>query len=162
MVAVAQSCNTADRTIELFLDASGSMNAKLPNGETRFAVAQRAIKGVASFIPAEARLSLRMYGAQSPTKAKNCEDTHLAVPFAAAGTRAGCLNAHWFLSVADAKKKMEDWRKYNEEPPSGDRQQAADHAAESRWRSEPAILTEPENSTRRRFKLRPQSTKNVQ
>jgi hypothetical protein len=29
------------------VDASGSMNAKLPNGETRIAVAQRAVKGVA-------------------------------------------------------------------------------------------------------------------
>ena len=32
--------------------------------------------------------------------------------------RAECLNAHWFLSLADARKKMEDWRKYyNEEHP---------------------------------------------
>ena len=37
---LAQSCNTADRSIMLILDASGSMNAKLPNGETRIAVAQ--------------------------------------------------------------------------------------------------------------------------
>jgi transposase InsO family protein len=26
--------------------------------------------------------------------------------------RAECLNAHWFLSLADAQKKLEDWRKY--------------------------------------------------
>ena len=25
--------------------------------------------------------------------------------------RAECLNAHWFLSLADAREKMEDWRK---------------------------------------------------
>ena len=50
--ASAQSCNTADRSVLLILDASGSMNARLPNGETRIAVAQRAIKGVAGFIPA--------------------------------------------------------------------------------------------------------------
>ena len=30
--------------------------------------------------------------------------------------RAECLNAHRFLSLADARKKMEDWRRsYNEE-----------------------------------------------
>ena len=81
--ALAQSCNTADRSVLLILDASGSMNAKLPNGETRIAVAQRAIKGVAGFIPAQAQLSLRMYGAQSPASQKNCQDTHLAVPFGA-------------------------------------------------------------------------------
>ena len=37
--AAAQSCNTAERTIELILDASGSMNARLPNGETLIALA---------------------------------------------------------------------------------------------------------------------------
>ena len=32
--------------------------------------------------------------------------------------RAECLNTHWFLSLADAQKKLEDWRKYyNEERP---------------------------------------------
>jgi putative transposase len=34
--------------------------------------------------------------------------------------RAECLNAHWFLSIADARQKMEDWRRYyNEERPHG-------------------------------------------
>lgn len=32
--------------------------------------------------------------------------------------RAECLNAHWFLSLSDACKKMETWRRYyNEERP---------------------------------------------
>ena len=32
--------------------------------------------------------------------------------------RAECLNAHWFLTLDDARSKMEDWRKYyNEERP---------------------------------------------
>ena len=64
-LALAQTCNSADRSVLLILDASGSMNAKLPHGESRIAVAQRAVKGVASFIPAQTQLSLRMYGAQS-------------------------------------------------------------------------------------------------
>jgi transposase InsO family protein len=30
--------------------------------------------------------------------------------------RAECLNTHWFLSLADAQEKVEDWRRYyNEE-----------------------------------------------
>ncbi len=34
--------------------------------------------------------------------------------------RAECLNAHWFLSLADAQEKLEDWSKYyNEERPLG-------------------------------------------
>jgi hypothetical protein len=91
--AWAQSCNTADRSVLLILDASGSMNAKLPNGETRIAVAQRAIKGVAGFVPAQAQLSLRMYGAQSPASQKNCQDTNLAVPFGPASASGGPITA---------------------------------------------------------------------
>ena len=34
--------------------------------------------------------------------------------------RAECLNAHWFMSLADAHEKLEDWRKYyNEGRPTG-------------------------------------------
>lgn len=83
-IAHAKSCNTADRSVLLILDASGSMNAKLPSGGTRIEVARRAVKGVASLIPSEAQLALRLYGAQSPRERKNCEDTNVAVPFAPA------------------------------------------------------------------------------
>jgi putative transposase len=32
--------------------------------------------------------------------------------------RAECLNAHWFMSLEDAREKMEDWRRdYNEQRP---------------------------------------------
>ena len=32
--------------------------------------------------------------------------------------RAECLNAHWFLSLEDAREKMETWRRdYNEQRP---------------------------------------------
>ncbi len=32
--------------------------------------------------------------------------------------RAECLNAHWFMSLADAREKLEDWhRHYNEDRP---------------------------------------------
>jgi putative transposase len=34
--------------------------------------------------------------------------------------RAECLNAHWFLTLDDARSKLEDWRRYyNEERPHG-------------------------------------------
>jgi hypothetical protein len=91
VVAWAQSCNTADRSVLLVLDSSGSMNAKLPNGETRIQVARRAVKGVAALIPGKAQLSLRLYGAQSPAREKNCQDTNLAVPFAAAESNAATI-----------------------------------------------------------------------
>jgi von Willebrand factor type A domain len=91
MAVWAQTCNTADRSVLLILDASGSMNAKLPNGETRIEVARRAVKGVASLVPAQTQLSLRLYGAQSPASQKNCQDTHLAAPFGPASANGGVI-----------------------------------------------------------------------
>ena len=99
-MASAQTCNSADRSILLIMDASGSMNARLPGGETRIAIAQRAVKGVASFVPAEAQLSLRLYGAQSPKAEKNCQDTNLAVPFGAAGSSADAITTSVDAAVA--------------------------------------------------------------
>ena len=91
--AWAQTCNHAGRTIALVMDASGSMNARLPNGETRIEVAKRAIKGVAALVPPEARLSLRLYGAQSPSSRKNCEDTNLVVPSGPASATGSAIAA---------------------------------------------------------------------
>ena len=78
----AQTCNTAERSVAIILDASGSMHARLSNGETRMVAAQRAVKGVAALVAPQAQLGLRLYGAKSPAKDKNCEDSHVAVAFA--------------------------------------------------------------------------------
>lgn len=91
--AQPKSCNHAGRSIALVLDASGSMNARLPNGETRIAVAKRAIKEVAALVPSEAQLSLRLYGAQASAKQKQCEDTNLAVPSGTAGATGNAIAA---------------------------------------------------------------------
>src|SRR4051794_33430277 len=46
--ALPKDCNTGSRSVLLLLDASGSMNARLPGGgETRIEVARRAVKDVA-------------------------------------------------------------------------------------------------------------------
>src|SRR5688572_29371639 len=82
--ALSQTCNNADRSIALILDASGSMHARLPSGESRIAAAQKAVKGVAAAVDPNAQLGLRVYGAKSPAREKNCEDSHVAVPLAAA------------------------------------------------------------------------------
>ena len=91
--AWGQTCNTVDRSVLLILDASGSMNAKLPSGETRMAIARGAVKGVASFIPGEAQLALRLYGSQSPRANKDCEDTTVAVSFAPASASGAPITA---------------------------------------------------------------------
>ena len=85
-LSAQQTCNSADRAVAVILDASGSMNAKLAGGETRWAAAQKAVKGVAALVPGKAQLSLRIYGAQSPASKKDCQDSHVPVPFAAAET----------------------------------------------------------------------------
>lgn len=53
--------------------------------------------------------------------------------------RSECLNAHWFMSLDDARSKMEDWRRYyNEERPhSGIGQNTPSQAAHLRWRIQP-------------------------
>jgi hypothetical protein len=89
----AQTCNSADRAIAVILDASGSMNAKLADGTTRIVAAQRAVKGVAALVPGTAQLSLRLYGAQSPASRKDCEDTHVPVPFGPADSVGASIAA---------------------------------------------------------------------
>lgn len=42
-------------------------------------------------------------------------DNAFAEPFNSR-IRSGCMNAHWFLTLADAREKLEAWRSYyNEE-----------------------------------------------
>jgi hypothetical protein len=73
----------AAKSIALILDASGSMNAKLPEGRTRIDAAKIAVEQIVSKLPADVRLSLRAYGHQSPTIKHDCKDTELVVGFGA-------------------------------------------------------------------------------
>ena len=60
--------------------------------------------------------------------------------------RAECLNAHWFLTLADARKKLEDWRKdYNEVRPHGaiGNRPPGFPRMSSRRRIQPADVTKP-------------------
>lgn len=72
------------RTIELVLDASGSMIAKLPAGGTRLEAAKAAVADVVAKLPADTRLAFRAYGHQSPREKHDCADTQILVPFAEA------------------------------------------------------------------------------
>jgi len=82
------------RSVALVLDASGSMNAKLPDGVTRIDAAKSAVADLIGKLPADTRLALRAYGHQSPTQARNCQDTALLVGFdAAARNRSAAIAA---------------------------------------------------------------------
>jgi hypothetical protein len=69
------------RSIALVLDASGSMNSKLPDGTVRIDAAKAAVANLVSKLPGHTRLSFRVYGHRSPTREKNCQDTAVLVPF---------------------------------------------------------------------------------
>ena len=73
------------KTLELILDASGSMNANLPGGDTRLAAAKKAVAQVVAGLPADTQLAFRAYGHQSPREKHDCQDTQLLVPFGPAG-----------------------------------------------------------------------------
>jgi len=65
--------------------------------------------------------------------------------------RAECLNAHWFMSLDDARSKMEEWRRYyNEERPhSGIGQNVPIQLHNSGGASSPSLAKEAENSSLR-------------
>lgn len=71
----------AGGSVALVLDASGSMNAKLPEGKTRIEAAKLAVEDVVGKLPVDIRLSLWAYGHQSPTLKHDCRDTQRVVPF---------------------------------------------------------------------------------
>jgi hypothetical protein len=82
LFAVSPALPQGTRSVSLVLDASGSMNAKLPDGQTRIEAAKKAVADLVSQMDAGTRLALRAYGHQSPTNQKNCQDTELLVGFA--------------------------------------------------------------------------------
>ena len=76
---------TAGGSVALILDASGSMNARLPEGKTRIEAAKLAVADLVGKLPADIRLSLWAYGHQSPTSKHDCRDTQRIVAFDAIG-----------------------------------------------------------------------------
>jgi hypothetical protein len=71
---------TPRKTVEIILDASGSM--KLPLGKkSRWATAQEVLAEVVAKLPADYQVGLRTYGhREASTSPKACTDTELVVP----------------------------------------------------------------------------------
>jgi putative transposase len=68
--------------------------------------------------------------------------------------RAECLNSHWFLSLADAQRKIETWRQYyNEVRPHSALAwlTLAEYARRARLSAESAVAPESEFSTSGRY-----------
>lgn len=83
LLALLSSFPASAKTIELILDASGSMNARLPSGDSRLAAAKNAVSQVVAGLPKDTTLAFRAYGHQSPREKHDCSDTQLLVPFGA-------------------------------------------------------------------------------
>src|SRR5215813_9223120 len=74
-----------DKVIELILDASGSMNAKLPGAGSKIDAARGAVEQVVTALAPGTQLAFRAYGHQSPREKHDCDDTQVLVPFGAVG-----------------------------------------------------------------------------
>ena len=80
-----KSTQASERSTALIIDASGSMKAKLANGQTRIDAAKDALETLVNGLPDDQRLSLWAYGHQSPTKKRNCRDTQQLTAFTPIG-----------------------------------------------------------------------------
>ena len=85
LVAIALPLQSAvaetGRSIVLILDASGSMNANLPEGTTRIEAAKAAVANLVGKLTDDTRLAFRAYGHRSPPQRKDCKDSELIVGF---------------------------------------------------------------------------------
>jgi hypothetical protein len=79
------------RSVIVVLDASGSMNERLPEGRTRLEAAKAAVADFVGSLAPDIRLALRVYGHQSTPDKKNCQDSELVGGFAPAGEGKAAL-----------------------------------------------------------------------
>lgn len=80
-----QTATGAEKSIALILDASGSMQARLKNGDRRIDAAKNAVEQLVRGTSGRMRLALRAYGHQSHRSKKNCRDTELLTGFSPLG-----------------------------------------------------------------------------
>ena len=85
LAAPAAAQPQEERSVLLILDASRSMNEPAGGGGTRLDAAKAATRELLEAVPEDARVGLRVYGAQvsGTTRARGCRDTELAIPVGA-------------------------------------------------------------------------------
>jgi len=72
-----------ERAVELVVDESQSMWGRIDD-EPKMSIAKEILEDASVWLPNDLTLALRAYGNASRSEAKNCEDSTLLVPFAAA------------------------------------------------------------------------------
>jgi Ca-activated chloride channel family protein len=93
VIAVNSAIADASRSVSLVLDASGSMNAKLSDGQSRLAAAKSAVADLVDKMDGSTRLALRAYGHLSARSEHNCKDTALLVGFDSVSANKGTVAA---------------------------------------------------------------------
>lgn len=83
----------AGRRLLFVLDASGSMNQRLADGQTRLDAARSALVDMVAKLTPQTSVALRVYGHRSATAKRDCEDTELLVGFGPASDRLGEIKA---------------------------------------------------------------------
>jgi von Willebrand factor type A domain len=83
-----------DRSVALILDASGSMQAKLSNGDRRINAAKDAVENFAKSTVDSIRLSLWAYGHQSPRSKKDCADIQQLTDYELLGNNRANVISH--------------------------------------------------------------------
>ena len=78
LVKYAPEAQAIGRNLEIILDASGSMNAKLGNA-TRFIVAKQVLADLVRSLPSDITMSLRVFSHRKTGQA-SCADTQLLIP----------------------------------------------------------------------------------
>lgn len=68
-------------SVEIILDASGSMASRLPDGIPKIDAAKTAILSLLDTLEPDLHVAFRAYGHQSAREMKDCKDTQLLVPF---------------------------------------------------------------------------------
>jgi hypothetical protein len=81
LVIVTPALAQNPRSVALVLDASGSMNAKLPDKQSRIEAAKAAVTDLVTKMDGSTRLGFRVYGHQSAPQKRDCTDTALLVGF---------------------------------------------------------------------------------
>ena len=99
LVAPAPAQADEATKVLFLLDVSGSMNERIASGGTKFAAAQRALKKVATAVPAGTQVGLRVYGSEiaepQEKNPKACTDTKLVLPI-------GPLNRRTLFRAVDS------------------------------------------------------------
>jgi hypothetical protein len=83
-IAAAPAAAETGHSVLIVFDASGSMNARLPEGRSRLEAAKAAVGDFVATLAPDIRLALRAYGHQSNPDKKNCQDSELVAGFAPA------------------------------------------------------------------------------